>query len=66
MDNRKRMGKDKEGVIFPIAPNISEMGETYLKFIDEIKNEIQNQRISVVLKANASMICLFGILATLY
>ena len=38
MDDRKRMGKDKEGVIFPIAPNTSEMGETYLKFIDEIKN----------------------------
>lgn len=59
MDDRKRMGKDKEGVIFPIAPNNSEMGETYLKFIDEIKIEIQNQRISVVLKANASMICLY-------
>lgn len=59
MDDRKRMGKDKEGVIFPIAPNISEMGEAYLKFIDEIKNEIQSQRISVVLKANASMICLY-------
>lgn len=59
MDDRKRMGNDKEGVIFPIAPNISEMGETYLQFIDEIKHEIQNQRISVVLKANASMICLY-------
>jgi hypothetical protein len=34
MDDRKRMGGDKEEVIFPIAPNISEMGETYMKFID--------------------------------
>lgn len=34
MDDRKRMGEDKAGVIFPIAPNISEMGETYMKFID--------------------------------
>lgn len=59
MDDRKRMGNNKEGVIFPIAPNISEMGETYLKFINDIKREIQNQRISVVLKANTSMICLY-------
>ena len=59
MDDRKRMGKDKEGVIFPIAPNKSEMSESYLQFIDEIKREIHNQRISVVLKANSSMICLY-------
>ena len=59
MDNRKHIGKDKEGVIFPIAPNLSEMSDDYLNFIEEIKNEIQNQRISVVLNANSSMICLY-------
>ena len=59
MDNRKHIGKDKEGVIFPIAPNLSEMSDDYLSFIEEIKNEIQNQRISVVLNANSSMICLY-------
>ena len=59
MDNRKHMGKDKEGVIFSIAPNLSEMSDDYLSFIEEIKNEIQNQRISVVLNANSSMICLY-------
>lgn len=32
MDDKKRMGKDKEGVIFPIAPNISlEHWQRYLK-----------------------------------
>ena len=41
MDNRKRMGKDKEAVIFPVAPNLSEMSDSYLQFIKEIKNEIQ-------------------------
>lgn len=25
MDNRNHMGKNKEGVIFPVAPNLSEM-----------------------------------------
>ena len=59
MDNRKRMGKHKDGVIFPVAPNLSEMSDTYLKFIEEIKAEIQKQRISVVLNANSSMICLY-------
>ena len=59
MDNQKSMGKDKEGVIFPIAPNLSEMGDSYLEFIEKIKTEIQKQRVSVVMNANASMICLY-------
>ncbi len=59
MDSRKRMGKDKDGVIFPVAPNLSEMSNSYLDFIEEIKKEIQNQRISGVLNANFSMICLY-------
>ena len=59
MDNRNHMGKNKDGVIFPVAPNLSEMSDAYLKFIDEVKLEIQKQRISVVLNANSSMICLY-------
>ena len=35
MDKRKRMGKDKEGVIFPVASNLSEMSDSYLQFIEE-------------------------------
>ena len=59
MDNRNHMGKNKDGVIFPIAPNLSERGDSYLQFIDEIKNEIRQQRMSIVLNANSSMICLY-------
>ena len=59
MDNRNQMGKNKDGVIFPVAPNLSEMSDAYLKFIEEVKSEIQKQRISVVLNANSSMICLY-------
>ena len=59
MDKRKHMGKDKVGVIFPVAPNLSEMGDSYLQFIEEIKKEIQKQRVSVVMNANTSMICLY-------
>ena len=60
MDSRKRMGKDKDGVIFPVAPNLSEMSDSYLDFIEAIKKEIENQRLKVVLNANSSMICLYG------
>ena len=35
MDNRKQMGKNKDGVIVPVAPNLSEMSDAYLKFIKE-------------------------------
>mgnify|MGYP002672071601 FL=1 len=59
MDNRNHMGKNKEGVFFPVAPNLSEMSDNYLQFIEEIKNEIRRQRVSVVLNANSSMICLY-------
>lgn len=59
MDKRNHMGKDKEGVIFPVAPNLSEMSDGYLQFIEEIKEEIQKQRVSVVMNANTSMICLY-------
>ncbi len=36
MDSRKRMGKDKNGVIFPVAPNLSEMSDSYLDFIEAV------------------------------
>lgn len=35
------------------------MSDNYLQFIEEIKNEIKRQRVSVVLSANSSMICLY-------
>ena len=59
MDNRKNMGKNRDGVIFPVAPNLSEMSDSYMQFIEKIKEQIRTQRISVVMKANSSMICLY-------
>lgn len=59
MDKRNHMGKATDEVIIPVAPIISEMSDTYLSFIDNIKNEMKKQRLSVVLSANASMICLY-------
>lgn len=59
MDNRNQMGKNKDGVVFPVAPKLSEMSDAYLKFIEDVKAEILKQKISVVLNANSSMICLY-------
>lgn len=49
-------GKHIEGVIFPVAPNLSEMGGSYLHFIEDIKKEIQKQRVSAVMNANTSIL----------
>lgn len=59
MDKRRHMGKDKEGVIFPVAPNLSEMSDGYLEFINDIKEKIKKQRMTIVLNANSNMICLY-------
>lgn len=59
MSDRKHIGKAKEDVLFPLAPDLSDMSESYFSFIDDIKNEIRNQRIKIVLNANSSLICLY-------
>lgn len=53
------MGRRKEDVTFPATPNSSDMSNSYFRFIEEIKAGIRRQRISVVLNANTSMICLY-------
>ena len=59
MDDRKHMGRARNGAMIPVAPGLPEMGDGYLRFIDNTKNEILSQRITVVLNANTSMICLY-------
>jgi len=59
MDERNRMGREKEGVIFPVAPKQSEMSDSYLGFIEEIKNKIDKQRLKVVMQANSNMLHLY-------
>lgn len=59
MEKRKYMGKSKEDASFPLAPNLFDISESYFSFIDDIKNEIRNQRIKIVLNANSSLICLY-------
>lgn len=58
-DERKKMGKNNDEVIFPVAPNLAEVGDSYLQFIEKIKEQIQNQRFSIISHANTAMICLY-------
>ncbi|MGN1404660.1 MAG: DUF1016 N-terminal domain-containing protein [Erysipelotrichaceae bacterium] len=59
MNSRRHMGKEKDGVIFPVPPKLSEMSESYLDFISTIKKEIESRRLKIVLNANSGMICLY-------
>ncbi|PNV61021.1 hypothetical protein C0033_16400 [Clostridium sp. chh4-2] len=44
----EKNGKEKEKVIFPIEPNLSEISQSHVQFIEEIKEKIKSQRISAV------------------
>ena len=59
MDDRKYMGKKKDGVILPVVPDISEMAVSYPDFINALIDKIQKQRISITLNANAGMIGMY-------
>lgn len=59
MNDRRHIGKDKDGAIFPVAPQLSEMSVSYSDFIENIKEKIRTQRLTVVLSANSGMICLY-------
>ncbi len=59
MDDRIRKGNKRDGALFPMAPGLSDLGDSYVEFIRNIKQEIRKQRITVVINANAAMICLY-------
>lgn len=59
MEERKRMGRYNKDVIIPVASEVAEFGNGYLKFVEEIKRTIQAQRTKIVLQANSSLILLY-------
>jgi predicted nuclease of restriction endonuclease-like (RecB) superfamily len=59
MDGRKSMGKQKKGVIIPVAPALTEMGDSYRELFDSIKSKIGKTRLQTVISANTSMILLY-------
>lgn len=58
-ENRKHMGKAKEEAIIPVAPSISEMGQEYDLFIDDVKESIKKEHFKIILNANSSMLLLY-------
>ena len=59
MDDRKHMGTEKDGVILPVAPGLSEMAVSYPDFINALIDKIRKQRIAITLNANAGMIGMY-------
>ena len=60
MDNRKSMGNPyKNDVLFPVAPPISEMPESYVDMRDEIISKIKESRIRFAVHVNTGMIELY-------
>ena len=59
MDDRKYLGKERNGVLLPVAPEISEMDASYPDFITRLIDGIREQRIAITMNANAGMIGLY-------
>lgn len=53
------MGTEKEGAVIPASSVPMDVNDGYSTFIEHIKATIKAQRISIVLKANTEMICLY-------
>jgi len=58
-ENRRHMGKIKKDVIIPVAPSLSEMNNSYIDFINDLKESIKKERIKIVFAANKEMIILY-------
>jgi predicted nuclease of restriction endonuclease-like (RecB) superfamily len=58
-DKRKSMGKERESVVIPVPPHLSEMDAAYFDFRNAIVERVKSTRLSVILQANQSMIELY-------
>ncbi len=58
-NKRKQRAKEKTNVVFPVAEQLSSMPETYINFIDNLKDTIEEVRLKSVLSANNSMILMY-------
>ena len=58
-NNRKSLGKAKDGINIPIPVAKLDLPDGYFSFIKKIKKTITQQRIKTVLSANKAMILLY-------
>lgn len=59
-DDRSRADHSADGgVLFPVAPDVHDLPNSYPDFIQMIISDITKQKIQTFLQANADMICLY-------
>ena len=56
---RRSRGRTREDALFPAAAPMTEMPTGYLDMLAEIKQRIQNERLRVVISANAAMVVMY-------
>ncbi|HCX90504.1 MAG TPA: DUF1016 domain-containing protein, partial [Deltaproteobacteria bacterium] len=58
-DKRISRGRDKNKVLFPVAPVKSELPGTYINVLADIKEKIASARLRTVLSANTELVLLY-------
>ncbi len=58
-EGRLSMGKQKEEVLFPVAPSVRTMPQSYVQFLSNLKKRIQQDRLRVILASNATLVILY-------
>jgi predicted nuclease of restriction endonuclease-like (RecB) superfamily len=58
-EKRKSMGKPKDGVLLPVAPNFADIPGSYVDMRDTIIAKIKESRVRLVVQANTGMIELY-------
>ena len=58
-DERKVMGRPREGAAIPVAEPLAAMPESYASFFAAIKERIARERVKAVLAANAAMVLMY-------
>ena len=58
-ENRLALGRQREGARFPVAPATAGLPRDYADTLGAIKRRIQEERLRVVLAANATMVLLY-------
>ena len=58
-DQQRVHGRTGEGASFPVPPSAREMPHDYALILEELKSRIQEERLRVVLSANAAMVLLY-------
>jgi predicted nuclease of restriction endonuclease-like (RecB) superfamily len=59
MDERKHMGQKVDDVLIPVAPNLSEIPDSYFDMRDVIIAKIKHSRVRSAIQANSGMIELY-------